>query len=223
MSATIILLLISSDFLASEYCYGIEMQHALARHATGEASVIPVILRPVDWHRAPFAHLQCVPASKKPVTLWANRAEGSPDHAIIATNIASIFHSALRKTPCTVYNSTIRFKLSESCYVHPDVTVGCDERDKGKKDNIHYPHVIVEVLSLGTENRDKGEKLDTYLDYLSIEEYILVGSQKKLVEVYHRDGNTGVSRRYKPDSMVQLKSIAVSISFEDIYEKTSLI
>jgi Uma2 family endonuclease len=149
-------------------------------------------------------------------------AGGSPDHSIIATNIASIFHNALRRTPCTVYNSDIRFKLSESRYVHPDVTVGCDERDKGRKDNICYPRVIVEVLSPGTENVDKGEKLDMYLDYPSIEEYILVGSQKKLVEVYHRDGDTWVSRRYKPDSVIQLKSIDVTISFEDIYEKTSL-
>ncbi|MEO6889929.1 MAG: Uma2 family endonuclease [Ktedonobacteraceae bacterium] len=149
-------------------------------------------------------------------------AGGSPDHSIIATNIASIFHNALRRTPCTVYNSDIRFKLSESRYLHPDVTVGCDERDKGRKDNIAYPRVIVEVLSPGTENVDKGEKLDMYLDYPSTEEYILVGSQKKLVEVYYRDGDTWVSRRYKLSSIIQLKSIDVSISFEDIYEKTSL-
>ncbi len=149
-------------------------------------------------------------------------AGGSPDHSIIATNIASILHSALRKTPCTVYNSDIRFKLSESRYVHPDITVGCDERDKGKKDNIHYPRVVVEVLSPGTENIDKGEKLDMYLDYPSIEEYILVGSQKKLVGVYPCDGDTWVSRRYKTNSIVQLSSIEASIAIEDTYEKTSL-
>jgi Uma2 family endonuclease len=149
-------------------------------------------------------------------------AGGSPDHSIIGTNIASILHTALRKTPCTVYNSDIRFKLSESRYVHSDITVGCDERDKGKKDNIQYPRLIVEVLSPGTETIDKGEKLDMYLDYSSIEEYILVGSQKKLVEVYHRDGDTWISRRYKPDSLIHLRSVDVSIPFEDIYEKTSL-
>lgn len=150
-------------------------------------------------------------------------AGGSNDHSIIATNVASIFHSALRKTPCTVYNSDIRFKLSESRYVHPDVTVGCDERDKGKTDSIQYPRLIVEVLSPGTENIDKGEKLDTYLDHPSIEEYILIGSQKQTVEVYQRDEDTWVSRRYKPGSIIHLRSIDVSFPFEDIYEKTSLI
>ena len=147
---------------------------------------------------------------------------GSTDHSIIATNITGVFHSALRKTPCRVYNSDVRFKLSESCYVHPDITVGCDERDRGKKENICFPLVIVEVFSPTTETIDKGEKLDMYLDYPTIEEYILVGSQKKMVEVYHRDGDTWVSRRYKPDSIIQLSSIDASISFEDIYEKTSL-
>jgi hypothetical protein len=74
-SATIILLLISPDFLSSDYCYGIEMQQALARHDMGEACVIPVILRPVDWDGAPFARLQCLPRDGKAVTTWSNRDE----------------------------------------------------------------------------------------------------------------------------------------------------
>jgi len=72
-SASIILLLISSDFLASDYCYGVEMQRALERHSQGEARVIPIFLRPVDWERAPFAHLQGLPRDSKPVTEWDNR------------------------------------------------------------------------------------------------------------------------------------------------------
>jgi len=75
MNAKIILLLISPDFLASDYCYGVEMQRALARHAKGDACVIPVILRPVDWQGTPFSHLQCVPTDTKPVTMWTNRDE----------------------------------------------------------------------------------------------------------------------------------------------------
>src|SRR5947209_333656 len=48
-TASIILLLVSPDFIASEYCYSIEMQRAMERHKSGEAHVIPIILRPVDW------------------------------------------------------------------------------------------------------------------------------------------------------------------------------
>jgi hypothetical protein len=80
-TATIILLLVSSDFLASEYCYSIEMQRALARHQAGDAHVIPILLRPVDWAHAPFAMLQCLPSDGKAVTLWRNRDEAFRDVA----------------------------------------------------------------------------------------------------------------------------------------------
>src|SRR5689334_18549291 len=54
-SADIILLLVSADFLASDYCWGREMKRALERHDRGEARVIPVAIRFVSWQGAPFA------------------------------------------------------------------------------------------------------------------------------------------------------------------------
>ncbi len=70
-SAQIILLLISADFLASDYCYIVEMQRALERHSIGEARVIPIILRPVDWKQDPtLSSLQALPTDGKPVTTW---------------------------------------------------------------------------------------------------------------------------------------------------------
>lgn len=68
-SDDIILLLVSPDFLASDYCYDVEMQRAMERHTAGQAVVIPVVLRPCDWHGAPFGKLQAVPKDGKPVTL----------------------------------------------------------------------------------------------------------------------------------------------------------
>lgn len=72
-SANLILLLVSPDFLASEYCYGKEMMRALERHRRKEALVIPVILRPADWQDAPFGGLLALPKDGKPITLWSNR------------------------------------------------------------------------------------------------------------------------------------------------------
>ncbi|EJT04931.1 toll/interleukin-1 receptor domain-containing protein [Rhizobium sp. CCGE 510] len=66
----IILLLVSPDFIASDYCYDIEMQRAMERHDRGDAIVIPVILRACDWHPAPFGKLKAVPLDGKPVTHW---------------------------------------------------------------------------------------------------------------------------------------------------------
>jgi hypothetical protein len=74
-SDDIILLLVSPDFLASDYCYDIEMKRALERHEAGEATVIPVILRPCDWHSAPFGKLNTTPPDGRPVTKWADRDE----------------------------------------------------------------------------------------------------------------------------------------------------
>jgi hypothetical protein len=74
-AAQVVLLLVSADFLDSDYCYTVEMERALARHRAGEAHVIPVILRVCDWHSAPFAHLQVLPDSVRPVTSWKNRDE----------------------------------------------------------------------------------------------------------------------------------------------------
>ena len=73
--ARIILLLVSADFLASDYCYGKEMMRAMKRHEEGSAIVIPVIFRPCDWQSSPFGKLQALPRDGKPVTTWADRDE----------------------------------------------------------------------------------------------------------------------------------------------------
>jgi hypothetical protein len=81
-AAQIILLLISADFLASDYCYDLEMRRALERHDAGTARVIPIILRPVDnlW-KAPFGKLQALPTDGKAVTLWGNQDAALADVA----------------------------------------------------------------------------------------------------------------------------------------------
>lgn len=74
-TADVILLLVSAEFLASDFCYEIELKRAIARHDAGEALVIPIILKPVDWSKAPFGRLQGFPKDAKPVTKWPNRDE----------------------------------------------------------------------------------------------------------------------------------------------------
>lgn len=69
-AADLIFLLISPDFLNSEFCYREEMRRAVKRHEAGTARVIPIILRPCYWAPAPFAKLQGLPEDMKPVTSW---------------------------------------------------------------------------------------------------------------------------------------------------------
>lgn len=73
--ADLVLLLVSADFIASEYCYTKELGKALERHATKKATVIPVILRPCLWNELPFGKLHAVPAGAKPITSWENQDE----------------------------------------------------------------------------------------------------------------------------------------------------
>lgn len=80
-SSQVILLLISADFLASDYCYDIELKRAMKRHESGEARVIPIILRDVDWKGADFGKLQALPKNAKPVTSWNNEDEAFTDVA----------------------------------------------------------------------------------------------------------------------------------------------
>jgi hypoxanthine phosphoribosyltransferase len=75
-AADVILLLISPHFLASTYCYGVEMKRALERHELRDARVIPIIIKPANWTEAPIGELQALPSNAKPIDSWRKRAEG---------------------------------------------------------------------------------------------------------------------------------------------------
>jgi CheY-like chemotaxis protein len=94
--ADVVLLLISADFVASDYCFGIELTHALERQKAQLADVVPVIVRAVDdWQSAPFGHLQALPTDGKPVASWPNRDEA---WTAVATGVRRLVQ-ARRQTP----------------------------------------------------------------------------------------------------------------------------
>lgn len=78
--ADVILLLVSADFLASRYCYDVEVKRAMERHEARTARVIPVILRPCDWQEdTPFRKLLAAPKDGLPITIWPNEDEAFLD------------------------------------------------------------------------------------------------------------------------------------------------
>jgi hypothetical protein len=77
--SSLILLLVSADFLASDYCYGVEMKRAMEMQRSGEAQVIPVILRACDRNLPPLAGLAALPRDGKAVTSWPNQDEAWSD------------------------------------------------------------------------------------------------------------------------------------------------
>ncbi len=78
-TAKIILLLISAHFMASSFCWEIELKEAIARHEAKQARVIPIVLRPTDWRDAPFAKLQALPSLAKPVSRWPTHDDAFED------------------------------------------------------------------------------------------------------------------------------------------------
>jgi predicted ATPase len=71
--ASLILLLVSPAFLASDYCYEVELQRALQRQQAHLARVIPILLRPCEWNQTPLATLQCLPQDGKPMSMRRKR------------------------------------------------------------------------------------------------------------------------------------------------------
>jgi hypothetical protein len=94
-AAQIILLLVSPDFMASDYCYGIEMKRALERHQRGEARVIPIILRHVYWQGI-LGTLQALPTDAKTVKSWLD-----PDEAFfeVTEGIRKVVEGLMIKPP----------------------------------------------------------------------------------------------------------------------------
>jgi hypothetical protein len=116
IDSEIILLLISSDFLASKYSFDVEIQKAMERHERKDAIVIPIILRPCDWKDLPFSKIQGLPKDAKPLSTWSNLDEGF-------LNIIEGIKSAIQTKPekeLVVINSD----KSDSIKFDRDVIVG---------------------------------------------------------------------------------------------------
>ena len=74
-TAGLVLMLVSPDFVASEYCWDVELQRALERQTAGETRVVPIVVRPADWQDSPLGELQALPTGARPVTKWSDPDE----------------------------------------------------------------------------------------------------------------------------------------------------
>ena len=110
-------------------------------------------------------------------------------------------------------------KLAEKRYLYADVTVACDEQAGTMLTN---PVVVIEVLSPTTEKRDRGAKFKAYKVLPSVQEYVLIGSEYKAIEVHRRDGNFWRQYHYREGDLVELSSIGVSFPFDEVYRRIRL-
>ena len=149
-------------------------------------------------------------------------AGGSNYLSAFIANLTGNLTGQLASSSCWVFNTDIRLQLSESRYVHPDVTVSCDERDQELDDMIHYPCLVIEVLSPTTEASDRGEKLFYYQECPTIQEFLLVDSQSIRIEVYHREEDGWKLHTYGPESTVKLESLDIQFPIGAVYRGMKL-
>ena len=92
-TADVILLLVSADFIASNYCYEVEMTRAMERHAGGKARVVPIIVRDVNWYKPPLDRFQALPKNGQAITTWPNRDTAWRD---VSEGIEKVVHELLK-------------------------------------------------------------------------------------------------------------------------------
>ena len=150
----------------------------------------------------------------------------SPRHVQIVGNVSGELRSRLRETPCQVYATDLRVRVSyEGLYAYPDVVVVCGEPQfvDEELDTLTNPLLIVEVLSESTKNYDRGEKFERYRANPSFREYLLVAQDKVHVERFVRqdDGTWILHETNDLDADVELTSVGCRVPVSELYLKVS--
>jgi Uma2 family endonuclease len=149
---------------------------------------------------------------------------GSPDHSLIISNVNGELRSLLKGKPCRVYESNLRVRIPRTTlYTYPDASVICGERQfdplDARRETVTNPTLIVEVLSPSTEGWDRGGKFQNYRQIDSLREYVLVSSDKPLVETYLRqqEGAWVLNAFAGTDARVRLVSLGVELDLAEVY------
>lgn len=151
-------------------------------------------------------------------------AGGSPNHSLIASNLARLLGNALEDQPCRVYNSDLQiFVKSQELVTYPDVSVVCGETVYTGEDRnlVTNPLVIAEVLSPSTASYDQTTKFNLYKGLDSLEDYLLVDSRSMSVIAFHKLGpNQWVQQIFtQPQETFGLQSLNVELSLARLYAK----
>jgi Uma2 family endonuclease len=144
-------------------------------------------------------------------------------HNIISLNIASKLREFVRGTPCRVFISDMKLRVKIwQAYYYPDIMVACDPSDNH---NLYKerPSLVIEVLSPATERTDRREKMLAYRTLPELREYVLVATDKRKVEIYHRDAQDDwILGTLDLDAPIVFASMGESLTLDEIYEDVTL-
>lgn len=151
-------------------------------------------------------------------------AGASREHNLIVANLVASIHAGLRGKPCEVYPSDMRVKVQASgLYTYPDVTIVCGEPqfEDAHVDTLVNPLVLFEVISESTEGYDRGAKAMQYRQLPSLQQLVLIASDRVHVESYRRGADGGWTLWESSDQTGSLPVPAadVMLSIAEIYQR----
>lgn len=141
-------------------------------------------------------------------------------HNEICQNITFFLRQSLKSTTCKVFMENVKVQITDKKhYTYPDIFVTCDERDRADAYIKKYPSVIIEVSSPSTRVYDKTEKFMDYRKISSLRHYLVVDTDKILVECYTtEDGKEWTSEVFlSKEEAVPLKALGISLPLSEIY------
>jgi Uma2 family endonuclease len=145
------------------------------------------------------------------------------EHNQIVANMIGELRALLRKMPCRVCASDLRVKIpATGLYTYPDASVVCGrpEFEDDKLDTLLNPLILVEVLSSSTEDYDRGTKFTNYRTIASLRDYVLISTDKVLVEHYtRREDSSWVLREFKAGERFKLESVGCELAVDELYLK----
>nr|WP_315199468.1 Uma2 family endonuclease [uncultured Flavobacterium sp.] len=144
-------------------------------------------------------------------------------HNKIAINCTVDISNKLKGKKCQPFGSDLRIHIPKNTlFTYPDISIICGdiETTDDKFDTITNPSVIIEILSPSTRNYDKGEKFTLYREIDSLQEYILIDSERILVEKFIRNSdNSWQLTEYKSiEQSFSIATVAIEMQLLDIYE-----
>lgn len=195
-NSSIIVLLISSDFLASDYCYDVEMCRAMELHEQNLLKVIPIIIRSCDWARAPFSKIQGLPKDAKAIKKWEDEDEAWLD---VANGIRKAIAAIPAKNLVTSSKAGAQ-SLSETFYEWLDDTEIVLAHHNKSCVKLSDIFVQADLKLIRNDNKKKIE-VKSSVDYTSKKGFFLVCGEeqqgkttllKRLFLELYRSGNSPV-------------------------------
>jgi Uma2 family endonuclease len=144
---------------------------------------------------------------------------GTVPYNDIAINLLTLLLPRVRTSGCRINMADVKLCVNESgLYYYPDLIVSCHSQDLNARKFIQFPKLIVEVLSPGTTDKDLTDKFTDYQSISTLQEYLLISSEKISVECYRRgEGRMWLYYPYSRGDDLSLESLSISVAIEQIY------